>query len=394
MEAEGNIIFFLSVLFTSTLFSLALFFGYKKVAYLLFSLYCVTHSIKLLVKLESVASILPFDMATHKTTVYYVIVIMGMLCLNAFLLYQYEFTHKRRYLAGFLSVAVVFFFTIFEGFFLYASIISAFYINVVAITRKKDGAWISLIGLVGLGVCTYLAGEGILTFGYFVGIMFFIFCMIWALSRQLFLQNKAHQEALTKSARLENELLKKNIQPHFIMNSLTSVQELLRDDPEQASEFIHSLAEEFEVFARISGDKLIAFEDEKKLIQSHLKIMEFRKGMRFTFTTEGMDGNELIPPGIFHTLVENGLTHGYSGRYEGTFKLSKHPNGKKVTYEFFNDSQCVESSGMIKKGTGIKYIEARLEESFPGGWNINSGPVDNGWHTSIEIWDQNGKPWK
>ena len=36
------------------------------------------------------------------------------------------------------------------------------------------------------------------------------------------------------------------------------------------------------------------------------------------------------------------------------------------------------------EGTGLRYIKARLEESFPGRWTLSGGPVPEGWRTEIE----------
>ena len=41
--------------------------------------------------------------------------------------------------------------------------------------------------------------------------------------------------------------------------------------------------------------------------------------------------------------------------------------------------------GQTREGTGLRYIKARLEESFPGAWSLTGEPVAAGWRTTIEI---------
>jgi len=42
-------------------------------------------------------------------------------------------------------------------------------------------------------------------------------------------------------------------------------------------------------------------------------------------------------------------------------------------------------SGAAKEGTGLRYIKARLEESFTGRWKYAGIPIPGGWETMIEI---------
>jgi len=198
-----------------------------------------------------------------------------------------------------------------------------------------------------------------------------------------------HQIEL-RTSRLENQLLKKNIQPHFLMNSLISLQQIIHEDPFKAEDMIDELASEFQVFSRVAEKKLIAMKDELKLCRAHLRIMEYRKGASFTLETINITGEERIPPAIFHTLVENGITHGYGLKNKGRFVLEKSLNNKQIIYRLYNDGEMnPDSKGaqkqLIGSGTGIKYIQARLSESYGNNWRMDYGQVDRGWETTIRL---------
>ena len=60
---------------------------------------------------------------------------------------------------------------------------------------------------------------------------------------------------------------------------------------------------------------------------------------------------------------------------------------KCTRYIVFNDSENEDIQEEIKKGTGMKYIEARLEESFPGLWKLSSQRVNDGWEVVIDIFE-------
>lgn len=196
------------------------------------------------------------------------------------------------------------------------------------------------------------------------------------------------QAALLRSSALENQLLKKSLQPHFLFNSLMSLQEWIESKPSEAAQFVQALAEEFRSVCKMSGKQLISIDEELAMCRSHLQIMSYRKRAQFELTTKGISGDEQVPPAIFHTLIENGLTHGFAERQHGQFILSKSSISKGHRYELFNDGQAPENGLATVKGTGLKYVEARLEESFPQAWQLQTKIVKGGWLVQIDIQGQ------
>jgi hypothetical protein len=56
-------------------------------------------------------------------------------------------------------------------------------------------------------------------------------------------------------------------------------------------------------------------------------------------------------------------------------------------FEFFSPGQSHREPARPPGGTGLRYVRARLEESFPGRWQLHDGPVEGGWCTVIELAD-------
>jgi len=382
-------VFITAFFITSAMLNIILFFGFNRnVAYLFLFLYCVFHTLKILMLpswlfLESDVISIQFN-----ERMLYLFVMLGSVSLIAFLIYKFPLPKKIGMLSLAAAISLLCFFTIPERTFFPASVAVTFGISSYAAFKKWDGRWMILFGLIGLSIGSALWYRGMFNFGYFLGIMFFIAAMNIAVGRQIARQSRLHHEAVLRSSRLQTELLKQNIQPHFIMNSLTSIQELIDTDPAKATECIDALAEEFRMFSKICGETLIPLGDELELCKAHLKIMGFRKDACFTIETEGLSGDERIPPGIFHTLIENGLTHGFSKQYHGHFRLQKETASQGIRYILSNDGEVSDNRDIGHKGTGIHYVEARLEESFPGRWTLHSRPVENGWNVTIEISDR------
>ncbi|TQV85921.1 sensor histidine kinase [Aliikangiella coralliicola] len=395
-QAKSAASFIVGIFLTAVLFISLFFVGFnRKPAYLLFSLFCLVQTVKVsLVYLTSYGE-LTFPVYDLAIAAMHLSVYLGGLLLVAFLLDNFAIPNLRYWVLGCAAVTLVFFLLQLRVLHIALSIALAFGLSIYALTHKRKGALLSIIGLIGYSLFSVLGNLKIINFGYFVGIIFFVVCMAFSLGSRMVQQTRQHQEAILRSARLENELLKKHIQPHFIMNSLMSLQELLEDNPQQASDFIEALAEEFRGFSQMAGEKRIAIGDELALCEAHLSIMSHRKRTKFTLETEGIVGDERIPPAIFHTLIENGITHGYSQQQQGRFLLSKTATNSGVRYQLFNDGEIAVPVTSVStatqnesdRGTGLKYVESRLQESYPDAWTLKSHAVDNGWSVTIEIHD-------
>ena len=82
-----------------------------------------------------------------------------------------------------------------------------------------------------------------------------------------------------------------------------------RNAQKRSSVFIEALAKEFDLFNQIENQTLIPIHQEIALCRNHLRIMKYRKEINYFWEEEGIDFEQKIPPGILHTLLENGITH-------------------------------------------------------------------------------------
>lgn len=388
MEYNYYIIIIATFLGASAVFNLILYFGFNKnSAYLHLAFFCISQMFKALSERQWILnnfneSYLDIAFIIHVTS----FVLSGFF-LVAFILKKFEINNFKILFWPYFVLSFVLLFTNLSRPLMVIMIAYSGALVLYALYKKYEGSIYSLVGIIGFAVWTYIGYLGFINSGYLLGVVFFVFSMNLALAKQIARQNEQRNQALIRASRLESQMLKKNIQPHFILNSLTSLQELVEHDPQKAVDFIDSLAEEFQVVSKVSGEKLIPITDELKICEAHLKIMGFRKNAEFELKTKNFTGDEMVPPAIFHTLVENGLTHGYSDKRKGYFELTKTTLQNGIKYTLFNDSELKQDK--FGKGTGLKYVEARLEETYPGMWQLNASPVEDGWKVEIEIY--NGK---
>ena len=198
----------------------------------------------------------------------------------------------------------------------------------------------------------------------------------------------ALQQASYIESQLRGELLRKHIQPHFLLNTLTSLMEWVETDVERSSEFIAELADEFRLMSQVSSQPLVDLKTELQLCEKHLAIMGLRLQKDCSLQSSNVDGSELFPPAIFHTLLENAFSHNAYEDKELYFLLEKELlDDDKVCFRFSAPRAVRQTSSFRKMGTGTgrKYIEARLNQSFGKHWAYREISDEQQWITEIEV---------
>lgn len=267
----------------------------------------------------------------------------------------------------------------------YVTTLIATGVCVWALFQRRSGSLTAIVGSLAFFVGIIVSYELRHEYGWALGFTLLIIFLTISLSRQMAQRNRQHELAQLRSARLELELLKKHIQPHFLLNSLNSIVAWVEEEPQTAGRLVNALAAELRMLLRYAGEKLIPLSEELRLCRTHLEVMSLRQCKEFSLQTRDLRGDERIPPLVIHTLVENGLTHGYGGKDQGTFVLRRENTAEGLRLVLHNDSRVTSKEPSYTEGTGYRYVKTRLEEQYPGKWALDYGPADNGWSVRLEL---------
>ncbi|WP_425237080.1 histidine kinase [Ulvibacterium sp.] len=299
---------------------------------------------------------------------------------------------KRKFFLGIYTGILIYFFITKQHFFDFTILamviclwVFSFGIAVNGIYKKAKGALLLLLTLL---FCLFIGYSVSFNVSLFTGFSLILLNMLYLLSLRIKEQRLAYEKSLVQSTRLRLELLKKNIQPHFLMNTLTSLIDWIEEAPKKGVLFIEALAKEFDLLSQIENQTLIPVAQEIALCRAHLDIMEYRKEINYTWEEEGIDLGQKIPPGILHTLLENGITHSMPLKDNRIkFKLIFESNSDCKWYTFLTFAAPLnQDENKRKEGTGLRYIKARLRESYHDKWELTSEPVGHGWKNTIKIY--------
>ncbi len=335
-------------------------------------------------------------------SIHYSVHVIRLQIINSFLLgisflipyyFSMQFPYSRHRLSFIIYAAVLIFFWLLSehayDFKTVGMVLSmwCFSFGIVAYGayQRVKGARV-VLGILLLSIIVFLASGFVVSL--YTGLGLILLGMLYLLTLNIKTQRLAYENSLVQSTRLRLELLKKNIQPHFLMNTLTSLMDWVEESPKKGVLFIEALAKEFDLFSQIEDKTLIPIGQEIALCRTHLKIMEYRKEVSYSLEEEGIDPAEKIPPAILHTLLENGITHSLplednSIRFILIFESSR----EYKIYTFLTFAARTEQGKNTKEeGTGLKYIKARLAESYGSKWELTSEQADHGWRNTLKIY--------
>jgi hypothetical protein len=254
-----------------------------------------------------------------------------------------------------------------------------------ALVRRRTGAAYVLVATVVAGLWYEHDPEEFLSENFLLTMLPILLGFILVIGLDLSAERRQAREARLTAARLELELLRKSLQPHFLMNTLTAVSQAMEENHHSAARLIDDLAAELRELAQFAEHKEVPLDRELDLCRAHLRIMSVRTEKPWRLETEGIDPGAMVPPALFFTLIENGFTHQQPIAGATAFRLRSETVDGGRRHVFFSPGKVRTSPPRPAGGSGLRYVKARLNECWPGGWRFDHGPVDGGWETRVEL---------
>jgi len=244
-----------------------------------------------------------------------------------------------------------------------------------SLQRNATGSFILLLdaGLLVLAtVWDWLqGGSGPISWLTVVVVSSCLFYYLWLHMQSAF----AHEQALEAEQRIQ--IMMSQIQPHFLFNTLSTIQALCRIDPEKASE----TTEKFGTYLRmnidsISQSSLIPFRKELE----HTRIYADIEMMRFPYIHISYDIKEddfELPALSIQPMVENAIRHGVRGRYNGSVKIMTRGEENEIVISVIDNGKGFDPEGTEEAGgmhIGIRNVRERIEVLCGGTLEIESEP--------------------
>ncbi len=202
-----------------------------------------------------------------------------------------------------------------------------------------------------------------------LGVLFFLSVVIALLVVR---QNKLKSQQT--AIQLEQKLLRSQMNPHFIFNSLTTIESFIYENqPREAGKFLSDFARLMRLILENSSEEYIPLTKEIKTLEYYLVLQKLRLEDKLTYSikTNGIEDMEgiNIPPMLTQPFIENAIEHGFKGtnregHIELEFKIIDNDilkirvtdNGKGIN----NSLQENYESGSKHKSMAVQITKERL----------------------------------
>ena len=257
------------------------------------------------------------------------------------------------------------------------------------VTKGKD-RWLyigSILPLISFGLDVIMTDLGLWKGGLFskyIFVVFFIAAMVAVLK---VIPNSIN--TLAKAKELETEKIVLNaqltesrvstmmsqIRPHFIYNTLGSIEQLCNIDPPKAGELVHNFAKYLRGnFGELDNPKPILMSQEMEHVRHYISIENVRfPDMTFSFEMKSDDFH--IPALTVQPIVENAIKHGLMKLQKGgTIHVVSYETDTHYCVRVEDDGVGFDTSKLLdeKKHIGIRNIRGRLKAMVNGTLEIES----------------------
>lgn len=174
----------------------------------------------------------------------------------------------------------------------------------------------------------------------------------------------AHLEAELASMRLH--ILKVQLQPHFLFNTLHSINSLIHEAPDKAERVLVLLRRFLETSIDRVDDQQVPLKDELEFTGTYLEIERTRFSNRLRIETDIDEDSldDLVPNFLLQPLVENAVKHGISQKMEpGMIKITSQRENRMLRITVEDDGPGLNGSA-YSKGIGLENIKQRLKQLY------------------------------
>ncbi len=225
--------------------------------------------------------------------------------------------------------------------------------------------------------------EGVLLYVVAV-LVYYLYRYIGQLNEQA--SNEIYLNKLVKDSELN--LLKSQINPHFLFNGLNSVNALIIKDPQQAQEMLVALSDYLRYTVLSIRQEVSHLQEEIENIERYLSIEKLRFGdkLNYEFHIAPDSLSIAIPSMLLQPLFENAIKHGvYESIGAVNITAKAHKESNYLCIEVSNDFDP-ENVGQRKgSGTGLKNISERLRLSYGTAASLQTKVLDGKYTAMLKI---------
>ncbi len=169
-------------------------------------------------------------------------------------------------------------------------------------------------------------------------------------------------ESQVSAREAELRALRAQLNPHFLFNSLNSINALVGSQPEAARKMCENLGDFLRRTLALGARDAVSLDDELALVDRYLDIERVRFGERCRVVRDIAGDTRAcrVPPLLLQPLVENAIKHGVAARLDGgEVRITAHREGGTLVLAVDNDIDA-DAPARPGEGVGLENVRRRL----------------------------------
>lgn len=205
-------------------------------------------------------------------------------------------------------------------------------------------------------------------------------------------QNSRKEKEVVEKLQLKTELqmLRLQLNPHFLFNTLNNLYYLATAKDDKAPEVVSKLSDILRFLIYDSNTQLVTLKSEIHLIENYidLEMLRYSEKLSHTFTIDGKAQGVMIPPLLLFTFVENSFKHGVSNDLGNPeINISLQVKEGFIHFEIQNTiPEEIQDAENKPGGIGLANLKKRLELMYPGKHQLSLDTKEGMYCVSLKLY--------
>lgn len=187
----------------------------------------------------------------------------------------------------------------------------------------------------------------------------------------------------------ELALLKGQIQPHFLFNTLNGIYSLALNRSDNTANAILQLSNMLRYTFINTENNVIPLKDELEYVQNYISLQELRlnKLTKLNFSIHGTANQQRITPLIFIPFIENAIKYGVSTEYETEIIIKIDIEENAVHLFIQNKKHETKDVTISTTNLGIINTRKRLDMLYPKSYELEINEENDFYTVNLKIWN-------
>jgi len=199
----------------------------------------------------------------------------------------------------------------------------------------------------------------------------------------------AKWRAETAARELELQVLRAQINPHFLFNALNNLRALINEDPARAREMVGRLSNTLRHTLQLSAKERVPLADELAVVRDYIALeqLHHEERLRVHWQVDPATAAASVPPMLLQLLVENAIKHGIARTAGGgvvDIRIAR--DGEALQIAVDNPGQWTpEPDASTSTGLGLVHLRERLKRAGGEGSDCRITAADGRVQVSVKL---------